>query len=531
MLFCNLVRFLLSATPDIWSSIVAGRKPSFGDANFPKPKHVPGTTMTLHTATPLYPWQPTGSSGATQNMKKSVTTPVLLSSGSYQSPGQVSPGQQLFPWHHQNEGQISAQNLGQGHPHGNHSPGEVLVSSYYSQQRESIPEDKDYNVSQKTDQLKGKVTFSLTDSSSSKSTESGFSENVCRPNETYASVCCKCQAAMGDSRGPGRPNHKPGNWEWGQRGKNHDSEKFRAKDEICTGDCSKSATDHEDQNKDLDHRHLQERKWHSGQGRDHNSGHWRGHNSGQNPRHQDRRYKDEGHYYHKSGHFHQGQGHSNRRGHRGGYRGNRGHRRDFYHQRDLESEKGHRSEPLLEAKCQDKRQIRRAVSSPDKVFDKSHTEFSYTVDDTENGSSKDETLGEIAEENQSKGKVKGGNSKSSNRLKLNTPQSFVEAEGNSPSSGDSEETQWVNVEHKSSRKRRDSENSRDGISHPQRGQFRGNFRGHLRGRGSRSMEREDRRFRDQYRARSHSDRDGYFRGRGRGEGHSSYRGHGPRGEN
>ena len=573
VLYCIFL-CILSAVPDVWSSVVAGRKPSFSDVQFPKPKHVPGTTMTLHGNTQQLPWQ----QGAISAMKKSTSTPGLLGQGSYQSQGQMSPG--MIQWL-QGQGQM-ATGSSQGRSHGSKSSGEPLHPSQFSRVSEHIAEEREGSRSPSSEvtkeSLKNKVTFSLTDSASSKSTESGFSENPCKA-ETYASVCTNCQSAMAEINTKQKSLNTSHNREGHRR---HHSGEGRPGNGACD-ECNKH--DHRHKHSDSDPRNLQHRNKNFPRGRGY---------------HHDNGYQDRGQYYHKGGNYSinqgQGQGYNNRRGFRGGYRGNRGYKRDFYHRQDIEHQRDHRSEPILPENDEDNRPMRRSVSSPDKTYGKSHIEFTYdhvesredrnetrrtSRDERYNGigqqrsrggasndhldssedrnetrrSSRDERGSGIEQqrhrgsaENRSSGgadsRTRGSadnrfQGSADNVPKLSTPEIYVEAEGRSPTSGDSEETQWINVQHRASRKRQDSERSQDSGSSqshphhcPQRGQGHQNRgRGNLRGRGSRSMEKYEGRpegnYRDQYyRDRAHSDREGYFRGRGRGERDWYYRGRG-----
>lgn len=472
--------------------------------NFPKPKHVPGTTMTLHTDSPQFPWQQSTS----QAMKKSVSTPGSLSSGSYQSPGQISPGQQMFPWLHQS--QMNVINPGQGHSQGSgqsHSPNIELIQ-----------EEGDLDISdKKMDYLKSKVTFSLTDSSSSKSTESGFSEHLGKP-ETYASVCTNCRAAMAELDKQNKAYRHSADASHKRKSDKYHNDDSQSVNRSCD-ECNHHGNEHWHKHKDPDQRDLHYRNRQHGQGR--GQGHYQGH-------YRDQRYKDEGHYYHKDRQHHQSQDQGSRRGYRGGYRGNRGYKRDFYHHHDLDPQKGHSSEPLLEANQDNNRPYRRTVSSPDKTFEKDHTEFTFDNNTNDRHYAKERTRNE--KQYRHKHDRNGGSGCERSRTHLDTtspkiPEVYVETEGHSPSSGDSEETPWISVEHKSLRKRTDSESSRD-TGHSDSRPFRGHHRGNFRGRGSRSMEKDDQRFRDGYRARSNSDKEGYHRGRGRGNRDGYYRGRG-----
>ena len=185
-----------------------------------KPKHVPGTTIMLHTpptttsAWLSSQWQPT-SPASGSSISHSPSSPASLGSrGSYQSAGQISPGQIGYPWQLQgHQGQLP---MDHGNP-GYFSPGQVLPLQESPLEQE-ITKDKFYQDSNTSisELQKPKVTFTLTDSSSSRSTESGFSEQLGKGHESYAAVCSKChhqldstseQSAVKESssRGFGRP--------------------------------------------------------------------------------------------------------------------------------------------------------------------------------------------------------------------------------------------------------------------------------------------------------------------------------------
>ena len=189
---------LFSGAPDVWSSVVAGRRPSIGDPF--KPKHVPGTTITLHApphsqglaATSVYPQTAS---------PKLPASPASSGLGSYQSPGQVSPGQ-FYPWHHGGQGQPTL-------AHAHTSPGQIQPwqkSPWPNVQTDRVKGKTDSHKSQilgqdKSGKVETKVTFTLTDSESSKSSESGFSEHVGKPVESYASVCSHCKAVIKEEQG------------------------------------------------------------------------------------------------------------------------------------------------------------------------------------------------------------------------------------------------------------------------------------------------------------------------------------------
>ena len=191
----------------MWSSIVAGRRPSSSELY--KPKQVPGTTITLHAMPQgqghLTP--PTSNSPLAVSPKLPAS-PASSGVGSYQSPGQVSPGQ-VYPWHLGSQGHHV---LSQAHM----LPGHVVHSPWQQNKTDSVKgkSEKHEGESGITSQSKTvlgsenaseskntKVTFTLTDSESSRSSESGFSEHVSKTPETYASVCSHCQTAITEEKG------------------------------------------------------------------------------------------------------------------------------------------------------------------------------------------------------------------------------------------------------------------------------------------------------------------------------------------
>ena len=117
----------------------------------------------------------------------------------------MSPGQ-LYPWHQ-----------GQGQPlltHAQTSPGQMVHSPWqnlktdnvknksfgHGSESPKINQQKIAAGSEKVSDSKScKVTFTLTDSESSRSSSSGFSEHVTKTTESYASVCSNCQATVADT--------------------------------------------------------------------------------------------------------------------------------------------------------------------------------------------------------------------------------------------------------------------------------------------------------------------------------------------
>lgn len=382
--------FHISGSPDVWASIVAGRRPSFLDN--PKPRHVPGTTMTLHASSNLQGQSVQTESmltpGSANNMRKSPSSPASIGSkNSYRSPGQVSPGQQVYPWYQQGHPSAVEAHTHSGQAEGYHSPGQILHSNHPSlpvlvdaeetngdEPKFAAEADKDSCSTTET----SKVTFSLTDSSSSKSTESCFSERVGKQSETYASVCTKCKAAF-DTLG------------------NHGNNDSRSRD---TG-CEERETNCGNKNAGYDH--AKTRSWSDGgeRGRgtrghryqygDHDNRGYenRNRNVSWNNDHRGRgRYdrtnrgfdNNRDQFYERGNeHFPRGQSRS-RRGHRGQYQDNRNFKTRF------ESDsKGPSSEPIFERDtARSNVPMRRAISSPDQINDKQYTHFRFNQNENNN---------------------------------------------------------------------------------------------------------------------------------------------------
>ena len=195
--------FVLGA-PDAWASIVAGRRPSVGDQF--KPKHVPGTTITLHA--------PPHSQALTSHSLQ-VASPGSSGIGSYQSPGQMSPGQ-VFPWRPEVQG-----HPGLTHVHTSPEAFHCQTSPWQHMRTDSAAAAKNDPLKNPSDGQKlqvpvtksksAKVTFTLTDSESSRSSESGFCEHVSKPIinkpvESYASVCSHCMAEIKAEKGHSSTN-------------------------------------------------------------------------------------------------------------------------------------------------------------------------------------------------------------------------------------------------------------------------------------------------------------------------------------
>ncbi|XP_052245436.1 mitogen-activated protein kinase kinase kinase 20-like isoform X4 [Dreissena polymorpha] len=199
-------------SPDIWASIVAGRKASMTD--FPKLRPVPGTTMTLHAPPSCNPWQQGQIQSQSYNpgpnavMQNSTSSPTLVGiQSSCSDAPSANFGNRPF-----NQGQRNYGNQGhqpQGHlfqlpPQGIVAHDNVVCIPQQSVNSEALVSTYQENLSQQCDSKclssvqKSKVTFTLTDScESSRSSESGYSEHVGRNTETYASVCSHCKASFG----------------------------------------------------------------------------------------------------------------------------------------------------------------------------------------------------------------------------------------------------------------------------------------------------------------------------------------------
>ncbi|XP_052796922.1 uncharacterized protein LOC128229209 [Mya arenaria] len=440
-------------TPDMWASVVAGRKPSLSE--FPKPKHVPGTTMTLHAPPIQFPWQQgqyqgqgqtftagqySGHvqgqpfvTGSHQHMNKSPSSPSAMGylnnkgPGQYHSPGQISPGQNLYPWYQgQDHDNICQGNQLQSTLEDNISPGQVIAPGYLATSDSKLTASN----------LKSKVTFSLTDSASSKSTESGFSENLGRNTETYASVCTKCKAVLEDTHN------------------RDDIDKSAGQD--CQHGKQRSMNEG-DRRVNRQERQSQYR----GTKKNTETRHWQYQNrtptefKGQSQCHYGDRekkyYRDEGHYYSKHGNVHlRGQRSDNQRGYHNRYRGRGRGGRDIYHRGDVGQVKEQRSEPLLDGgeMEQDNRQIRRAVSSPDKTYGNDHVEFKFEVkhERDEKGCNKIDSDNKKTLE--SSDSVDSFEKEMVDKMECLNVSSKHEA--SSPTSGD--RSGWVFVEHRHSKK-------------------------------------------------------------------------------
>ena len=478
----------------MWASVVAGRKPSLTD--FPKPKHVPGTTMTLHGPPTQYPWQPshmatgqghsytqgqfpsqsqtysqgqghTFTQGYNQRYSpnqigKSPSSPGNLGhhDNQYQSPGQVSPGQQ-FPWPQGHQGHFYSQpNFAPLSESENISPGQVL--------------NPNFPASDSKTSAKSKVTFSLTDSESSKSTESGFSEHIGKSSETYASVCSKCKHALDEM----------------QHHDKNESSSSQSKDSKCGkhgAQRPRGYSEGHDRNRPRSNYNYGNEKSNKGDSKF------------------KKPYVDRGQYYRKDGNAHQGLQPDRSRGQRGHYRGQRGRRgrgRDFYHEIDLE--RGHRSEPLLDDEkndFHDNHHIRRAVSSPDKPVNRGSSEFSFDTPEIQRKGDKPE---------QSTGANKADQVSCETDVINKVDSMSISAE--SPTV--KEQSGWVFVEHKQPKKKDHSYHDYHREHHHQHPNDR---RDHNRGhnRPHRGHDNDESTFRE----RSHSDRANHHRHRGQGRGY------------
>ncbi|XP_060597433.1 uncharacterized protein LOC132751289 [Ruditapes philippinarum] len=363
--------------PDVWASVVAGRRPSFPDK--PKPRHVPGTTMTLHAPHhDQLSWQhslsgQTGHVPSPATMTKSPSSPASIGSKhSNPSPGQVSPGQHvIYPWFQGCHSSASDGNLLQGQNLGYLSPGQLSFSSHSplpvlpNVEEDDIYHNVNSEISDIAQGQTSKVTFSLTDSSSSKSTESGFSEHVAK--QTYASVCTKCKDTFDETDKHRNREERPGTIsvsEVSERGPGH-SERGRGH----RGQIYRQEHD----NRGYENRNRIGR-WNTG-----NRGNFRGNKSNKSNFQQFSQERSDN--YQRGG-----RPGRYRRGHRGNFQGNRNNRNYL----DSES-KGVSSEPVLEKEVtQSNMPVRRTVSSPDKTRDKDITHFTYDTEDKKVSSDKHE---------------------------------------------------------------------------------------------------------------------------------------------
>ena len=302
----------VSGAPDVWASIVAGRRPSVGDPF--KPKHVPGTTITLHA-----PPQAQGLSPSTSHTLQ-VASPASSGIGSYQSPGQVSPGQ-VFPWRPEGQG-----HSGLTHVHTSPEALHWQNSPWQHMKTESAigKSDKTFRNQKITDFKSTKVTFTLTDSESSKSSESGFSEHVSKPIESYASVCSHCKAEIKTEKchsSAHKSSHSQTESQKGiQEGRNKTEDESFHKGESVKSDKSY----HDRPHSRRDHTYYEDSRSRRGQrGQDRGQGHIRGHGYDRDQRYReqfhdqgyDKGYsRDQGYDRGRGQRFDRGKIHSNYRG-------------------------------------------------------------------------------------------------------------------------------------------------------------------------------------------------------------------------
>ncbi|KAL3831637.1 hypothetical protein ACJMK2_023365 [Sinanodonta woodiana] len=185
---CFFLFSFIGSSPDVWSSVVAGRKPTCPlsyTAAYPKP--VPGTTLSI-----------TGNICLQQH----PSSPGQVGSAGHSSLGQISPGQ-IYPlYQHQSQPIIGAS---QNHSlHGqHHTPSQGFqwnivnssTRSHTSVTHEKITETGHGSTIESEEKMV-KVKFTLTDSESSKSSESGFSEQQLNVPQNYAEVCSACQYGL-----------------------------------------------------------------------------------------------------------------------------------------------------------------------------------------------------------------------------------------------------------------------------------------------------------------------------------------------
>ena len=178
---------------DIWSGVVAGRKQSLpSTAGSFSVKPIPGTPQVLYSTPGHFP--------------HSVTSPGNLYASQHPSPVHMSPGG--FP-------QSSPGHLSSGYsstpesPHPNKSPWRFSPRGFTGGD-DHVTDSK----SNTSGLAETKVTFNLTGSESSNSTEansaeSGFSEHKVSTEKTYASVCSSCRGNMSEqSTNPVRSRHR-----------------------------------------------------------------------------------------------------------------------------------------------------------------------------------------------------------------------------------------------------------------------------------------------------------------------------------
>ncbi|KAK3580590.1 hypothetical protein CHS0354_002689 [Potamilus streckersoni] len=169
-------------SPDVWSSVVAGRKPTC-PLNFTVayPKPVPGTTLSI-----------------TGNMclQRHPSSPGQVGSAGHSSLGQISPGQ-IYPFYqHQSQPIIGTCQdhllLGQLQTPNQGFQWNIVNSSTHPDG--SITHEKNTEIESKEKVVK--VKFTLTDSESSKSSESGFSEQQPQLPSNHADMCIVCQSSL-----------------------------------------------------------------------------------------------------------------------------------------------------------------------------------------------------------------------------------------------------------------------------------------------------------------------------------------------
>ncbi|KAL4222421.1 hypothetical protein ACF0H5_018460 [Mactra antiquata] len=360
-------------SPDVWASVVAGRRPSFTDQ--PKPRHVPGTTMTLHAPdSSQYVWPQPGTpqnhsvhlgntAHRTSPLTKSPSSPGSFGSkGSYQSPGQISPGQAIYPFyqgHPNSQGHLISQSHSQINSNqtlGNLSPGQVFQSNNLPLPGVEEIKEQDAALESSSDSPRSKVTFTLTDSSSSKSTESGFSEHVGKCAETYASVCTKCKHPL---------DHPDNHSDSDSKSRSRDAHRSETnKGKYLT----KSGSDFSDRGRGRGQR-----------GNRYNQGNYnkRGHSSNLNRTDNNRNE----HFSKGNSNFRRSDGQFSRRGQRAQSYKYRNYKDRFPDDRVLPG-----SEPeALRETDRTNVPIRRAVSSPDKTYDYNEIHFKFNDDTNDDG--------------------------------------------------------------------------------------------------------------------------------------------------
>ncbi|XP_048755168.2 mitogen-activated protein kinase kinase kinase 20-like [Ostrea edulis] len=170
-----------SKAPDVWSGVVSGRRPSG-----PSPttslsvKPIPGTPLVLYSVPRHLHHSMTSPANLSDAAQPSVTK--LTSGLSQTSPGHLSSGY----------GSVTAS------PHQNQSPWQFNLQGYVG---ENTPVTA--TKSNRDELGEPKVSFNLTGSDSSNSTEansaeSGFSEHKASNEKTYASVCSSCKGRINE---------------------------------------------------------------------------------------------------------------------------------------------------------------------------------------------------------------------------------------------------------------------------------------------------------------------------------------------